>query len=691
MYDGDEGKSKILRTELVHGSENVVDFLVRFMYKAKLRVDVCVDHTRPGLAIEIRRLMNAFIDAKKRQVKIRYITEITKDNLDYCKELIPIVDEFRHMNGIKGNFYVSDEEYAAPSTLHEKGKSSEMMIYSNVKEIVEHQQYIFDGFWSKAITAEQKIKEIEEGIEPEYFEVFTYRERERVSQILFNLSESVKKEALILLPSVKALIRVDRLGFIDHVINASQRGATVKIICPLSEENSKVTRKIDEQASAIKVLNGNSTPYGMYIIDGEKFLKAEVREPDAETFSEAIGFCVYSNSKLSVNSFRSIFELLWNQHTINEELKRADKMQKQFINIAAHELRTPIQPIVGMLRLLRCKTNITKDELDESLDLMIRNAMRLKHLSEDILDVTIIESQSLNLRKETCDLNDLVRGSIDEYKRNYVNQSKKDIDIKYTSSYAEVFVDIDKSRIAQVISNLLSNAFKFSKEGSIIVSIEPDERDIREVAVTVKDSGRGIDGEVLARLFQKFVSKSFQGTGVGLYISKNIVEGHGGKIWAENNADGKGATFYFTLPINKSISHNANDNSDKQKKILIVDDELDVITVLKKVLEQGGFNVDSYDDSILALQNFNAGSYDLVLLDIKIPEMDGLHLYKEMKKIDRKVKICFLTASEMYYERFRIEEEFNDIDKDLFLQKPIENEDLIKKINTVISQEHNYK
>jgi two-component system, OmpR family, sensor histidine kinase VicK len=690
MYDGDEGKSKILRTELVHGSENVVDFLVEFMYKAKLRIDICVDYTRPGLCIEIRKLMSAFIDAKKRQVKIRYITEMTKDNLDYCKKLIPIVDEFRHLNGIKGNFYVSEVEYAAPSTLHEKGKSSEMMIYSNIKEIVEHQQYIFDSFWSKAILAEQKVKEIEEGIEPEYFEVFTYRDRERVSQILFRPSKSVKKEALVLLPNVKSLIRVDRLGLIDHVIDASLRGATVKIICPLSEENSKVTRKIKERASAVKVINGNNTPYGMYIIDGEKFLKAEVREPEAETFSEAIGFCVYSNSKLSVNSFRSIFDLLWNQHTINEELKRADKMQRQFINIAAYELRTPIQPMLAMLRL-RWKTNITKDELDESLDLMIRNAMRLKQLSEDILDVTIIESQSLNLRKEICDLNDLVRGTIDEYKRNQVIQSKNHIDIKYASSYAEVFVDVDKSRIAQVISNLLSNAFKFSKEGSIIVNIEPYERNSREVTVTVKDSGRGIDAEVITRLFEKFVSKSFQGTGVGLYISKNIVEGHGGRIWAENNADGKGATFYFTLPIIKSISHNANDNSNKQKRILIVDDEPDVNTVLKKVLEQGGFNVDSYDDPILALENFKAGSYDILLLDVKMPEMDGFQLYKKMKRIDSKVKVCFLTASEMYYERFRNEEELNEIPRDLFLQKPIENEDLIKKLNMIISQEHNYK
>ncbi len=125
--------------------------------------------------------------------------------------------------------------------------------------------------------------------------------------------------------------------------------------------------------------------------------------------------------------------------------------------------------------------------------------------------------------------------------------------------------------------------------------------------------------------------------------------------------------------------------NSKKKKVLIVDDEPDVNTVLKMVLDQNGFDADSYDDPILALENFEAGSYDLLLLDIKMPEMDGFHLYKEMKRIDSKVKVCFLTASEMYYERFREEGEYCAIDKDLFVRKPIENEDLIKKINTIIS------
>ena len=130
-------------------------------------------------------------------------------------------------------------------------------------------------------------------------------------------------------------------------------------------------------------------------------------------------------------------------------------------------------------------------------------------------------------------------------------------------------------------------------------------------------------------------------------------------------------------------SKTTKDNK-KKKRILIVDDEPDVDTVLKEVFEQNGFNANTYDDPILALENFKAGSYDLVLLDIKMPVMDGFHLYQEMKKIDNKIEICFLTASELYYEQFR-KEQFSTKDKDLILRKPIENEDLIKKVNTIIS------
>ncbi|MGB6672299.1 MAG: HAMP domain-containing sensor histidine kinase [Candidatus Nitrosopolaris sp.] len=548
------------RTRVLDDVENVNNSILQFLSNTKSRISVCSDSTGPSVSVGVELYKRATIDLKNRDIKVKHVTEINKENIHYCKDLMKMIHELRHLDGVKGNFAVSETEYLATAVTLEEAKPVQQLLYSNMKTIVEQQQYIFDTLWNKAIPAEQKIKEIEEGIEPEYFEVFTDRDRERVSQILFNLAKSVKKEALILLPSAKAMIRVDRLGVIDHIINASQRGATVKIICPFSEENSKITRKIDEKASAVKVLNGNNSPYGMYIIDGEKFLRAEVKEPQAETFSEAIGFAVYSNSKLSVDSFRSVFELLWNEHTLNEELKRADKMQKQFINIAAHELRTPIQPILGVLGLLRSrKTEITKQELDESLDLIIRNALRLKRLAEDILDVTKIESQSLEIHKELLNLNEAISGAVQDIIKNQFDSRRGQI--FYESIEDTILVETDRFRLNQVVSNLLSNAVKFTKRnsGTIHISMKKKDDYVQEAVVTVKDTGVGIDPEILPRLFEKFASKSFQGTGLGLFLSRSIIEAQGGRIWAENNTDGQsGATFYFTLPIisNKRDSQN---------------------------------------------------------------------------------------------------------------------------------------
>jgi DNA-binding response OmpR family regulator len=124
---------------------------------------------------------------------------------------------------------------------------------------------------------------------------------------------------------------------------------------------------------------------------------------------------------------------------------------------------------------------------------------------------------------------------------------------------------------------------------------------------------------------------------------------------------------------------------NKKKRVLIVDDEPDVTLVLKQVLDENGFEADSYDEPRLALNNFKANMYDLLLLDIKMPDINGLDLYQEMRKIDDKVKVCFLTASEMFYEKFRKEEPYSKFDKELFIAKPIENEELLDLLNKVIN------
>jgi two-component system, OmpR family, sensor histidine kinase VicK len=152
------------RTEVLHGEQNVIRIELQFFSNSGCKIDTCMNYTRPALAITTEPVRNAFIDAEKRGVKLRYLTEITKDNISYCKDLISIVDEMRHLDGIKGNFMISESEYLAPLILFEKGKIASQIIYSNQKQVVEQHQYVFDTLWNKAILAQQRIKNLEGGI-----------------------------------------------------------------------------------------------------------------------------------------------------------------------------------------------------------------------------------------------------------------------------------------------------------------------------------------------------------------------------------------------------------------------------------------------------------------------------------------------------------------------------------------------
>jgi signal transduction histidine kinase len=219
----------------------------------------------------------------------------------------------------------------------------------------------------------------------------------------------------------------------------------------------------------------------------------------------------------------------------NEQLKVHDKMQREFINIASHEMKTPTQAILGYSRLVQKHP----EKRDEMLEAIARNATRLQRLTNDILDVTRIEAQSLKLNKERVNLNELISDVIKD-QRNEIEKTNKDIEILHEPQDQTIEVEADKNRLTQVISNLLSNAIKFTKKGTIIVTEEVKDG---KALVSIKDTGQGIDPEISSRLFSKFAAKSEAGTGLGLFISKSIVEAHGGTIRAENNADGKGAKF----------------------------------------------------------------------------------------------------------------------------------------------------
>lgn len=280
------------------------------------------------------------------------------------------------------------------------------------------------------------------------------------------------------------------------------------------------------------------TRISILIVDKKYSLVVELKDDSQESSASAIGLATYSNSKPTVLSYISIFESLWRLSELYEKLKIQDKMQKEFINIAAHELRTPIQPILGLSQVL--ELDINNKERTQIVETISRNAKRLLRLSEDLLDVARIDSQSLQLRKEEFNFGDTISRIVGDFGA----QVNGDVKILYDNA-PNLLVEGDKDRIAQVIHNLINNAIKFTNEGTIKVTTEKTDG---YVLVNIKDTGTGIDAGVLPSLFTKFVTKSDKGTGLGLYISKSIIEAHGGKIWAENNLVGRGASFTFTVP-----------------------------------------------------------------------------------------------------------------------------------------------
>jgi two-component system, OmpR family, sensor histidine kinase VicK len=739
------------RTEVLHNEQNVVNTVLQFVSNAKNRIDACIDYTRPSLFLEIDQLKKAFLDAKNRGVRLRYVTEVTVDNAGYCKELTKMVDELRHIEGIRGNFYVSETEYIAPAALHEKTKPAFKIIYSNVKEIVEHQQqYVFDSFWSRAIPAKRRINEIEQGEETLETKVLEDKEKifkhmkavlgkvcersvcssiggmqliynnffgeykkilekqrmhgqgrgvrwitsitdkdsvnlvktflnegiqvkhvknltpmnfavdskhfyatidkmeegktmqsllvsnepayishynsifeelwkngvdatdrikdieagvdlpdievipssVRAQEMFLNIIKTAKEEILWIFPTTNAFLRQDKMDAIPLATQAArERNVKVRILVPSNRLIEQKIQQLKEYCCCNDSPNNNhntiidvryieqmsETKATILVVDRENSLVMELRDDSKTTFIEAIGLSTYSNSKAGVLSYVAIFENLWKQSELYQQLKIHDKMQREFINIAAHELRTPIQPIIGLTQVV-C-SRIEDREQAKLLQVVNRNAKRLQRLTEDILDVTKIESQSLSLNKEKFNLKDVITNAIDDIMAKNLSlfsssssSSSSKIKVNNTTRLLyhhpqDVFVYADKGRISQVISNLLDNAVKFTKDGggTIIFTVEEKKEELgieqhqhnnhhqQEILVSIRDTGIGIDPQILPSLFSKFTTKSHTGgTGLGLFVCKGIIEAHGGRIWADDNNDKegeRGSTFYFSLPL----------------------------------------------------------------------------------------------------------------------------------------------
>jgi signal transduction histidine kinase len=702
------------KSEILYGVENAMERGVYFISNAKEKMDIFFDHRAPSMVLGSEEYRNGFISLRRRGGKVRAFTEITTDNVKYCKELVELVDELRHLDGVRGGIALNGSEYMATTVLR-KSKPLTQVIYSNVREVVEHGQYIFDTLWNAAIPAAKKIREIEEGSAPseaatiiennpneiikqnrriaessnqistcmtsgglQYSHKYFYdtmkkllikqrrgehkgiryitnidrvniklvreylksgiqiRHARNLPPMSFGISDkeivatidkmeygkriqnllmsnesaylkhfgsifeelwnsgvdaadrikdieegidfadieiianpregisrawriikSARKEILIMFSSANALRRQIQMGGLGLLKDASEgRNVKVRLLIPHDTNQHILSTILQESRSHCpgvdfrSMENSFCTKITIVIVDRKECIITELKDDTRDISYNAAGLSTYSNSKSIVSSYISIFESIWKQTDLYEQLKVHDRMQEEFINVAAHELRTPIHPILGLSEILLSREgNI--EEYHDIINAISRNAKRLERLTEDVLDITRIESGPLPLHKQQLNLKDLVFNIIEDYRNEERNRLKK---IKllyrcYKATENGIIVEADEKRLTQVICNLLSNAIKFTNKGGKIYVKMKRLNTAKQIVVSVINTGERINPEIYPRLFTKFATSSFVGTGLGLYISKSIIETHGGRIWAKNNYHGKGATFSFSLPL----------------------------------------------------------------------------------------------------------------------------------------------
>ncbi|HEX2067095.1 MAG TPA: histidine kinase dimerization/phospho-acceptor domain-containing protein, partial [Nitrososphaeraceae archaeon] len=275
-------------------------------------------------------------------------------------------------------------------------------------------------------------------------------------KLAYNIVKSAKEEVLRIFPSINAFRRQTRIGIMHLFKEAVEQGVKVRIL--ITGDEQQIIQITNEVSLALPQIDIRAidkslhTRIGIVVVDRKESLIIESKDDTKDNSYDASGLAAYSNSKPIALSYASIFESLWKQAELYEKLKVHNKMQKEFINIAAHELRTPIQPILGLSELLRSKISDNNDEQKELLDTIIRNAKRLKRLADDILDVTKIESQSLQLKKERFNITQMILNALADYRRrNDTNKEEEKEKIKVVVAFKEdIFVEADRDRLNQV-------------------------------------------------------------------------------------------------------------------------------------------------------------------------------------------------------------------------------------------------
>ncbi len=568
-----------VKTEILEEEKEISSRMIEL---AERSTEMQICSTLGGLQLIYNQFFEVYSDVSRKHRNrkhkgIRWVTTI--NNKDDARLVRLFLDEgvrIRHISYLPlPSFTLSDKMLNSTIENMKDGKMVTNLLSSNDSLYLNHYNTIFNVSWETGVDAEKRIVDIEKG---HYSNTRIISNPKESHEIISELVDSVNDEILILVPSENGISHLETADGFELLNDLALKDIKVKVLhAPVYNDKQNILQKIKSNYPRIEFRSLHTTFQPIIritILDREKTVLMEISNDTSEDFLNAVGLSLLIESKSTALSYVSIFNNLWNQSEMYEKLQEAyellnlhDKMKNEFIGLVAHELRTPLTPIIGLSEHLRDK--LTDNEQKKILDIVIGDSKKLRTLTEKILDVTRIEGKLFKLEKEKFSLNQLILDIVKDFENNFLDKDKKNkIEFKYDAEFRteNYLIIADKIKIGQVISNLIENSiksFSYERKGKEIEAISitmETKKFISEtnvynkkrsfVIVSIKDNGSGIDDEIFPRLFTKFASKSFQGTGLGLYLSKNIIEAHGGTIWGNNNKDSRGATFSFSLPLN---------------------------------------------------------------------------------------------------------------------------------------------
>ena len=395
--------------------------------------------------------------------------------------------------------------------------------------------------------------------------------------------------------------------------------------------------------------------------------------------SERIFGCNLSESLKGdiVNFFNTLFNNTWIALEMNNVLEKRNIFQQDFVDIASHQLRNPILPIIGFSKTLKSKIN-DPDMLDY-LDIIIKNAEKLKNIANDILDISKIEANPLKLDFEIFNLCELLENIIGDYNQ-FSNKDSSGINFVFHCTSNNMLIEADREYVKQAFENILNNSYFFTKknEGNRILVSVYDREENSHARILIEDEGPGITDEDPERVFTKFYPNS-GGAGLGLFISKKIIEIHGGTITVENRIDDIGAKFLIRLPIKGvdiPFQSVINKSDNESLRLLIIDDFSDNLALIRESITNLGYEIDYFEDPYDAIENFIPGKYSLVFLGINIKGLDGFDLYDDLKKRDKKIKGYFMSSSKINKEAMELLNK--NLMYDHFIFKPLSLDSFVK-------------